>query len=276
MKIQRNYKDSVFTLFFSEESALRDLYSAVSGVNVPRDIPLVINTLEDALFMGQINDISFTIGDRLVVLIEHQSSVNPNMGLRLLLYIARIYEKIVDGDNIYGTKPLKIPVPEFYVCYNGAAPYPDRKVVRLSDLYRDRKDMPALDLEVTVLNINEGHNREMLERSKYLGDYSAFIEKVREYESAAEGANYQERLGKAVTKALNWCVENGVLPEFLNKHGSEVKNMLLTEWDWDKAKAVWQREAREEGREESERQYQTERQQYQAEIAELKRQLAAR
>jgi hypothetical protein len=107
-------------------------------VEIPPDIPVVINTLEDALFKNRINDISFELGDRLVVLIEHQSSVNPNMPVRLLSYAARVYEKILAGKRknaLYGKKRLVLARPEFIVLYNGTAPFPDRAVMRLSDSF---------------------------------------------------------------------------------------------------------------------------------------------
>ncbi|MDR0600391.1 MAG: hypothetical protein LBG84_09990 [Treponema sp.] len=94
MAANTRHKASVFSLLFSEPGVLRELYSALSGVNVPPETPVTINTLEDALFMDRVNDVSFAIADRLVVLLEHQSTVNPNMALRVFLYAARVYEKI--------------------------------------------------------------------------------------------------------------------------------------------------------------------------------------
>ncbi|MDR2589259.1 MAG: Rpn family recombination-promoting nuclease/putative transposase, partial [Spirochaetales bacterium] len=125
MRANTKYKASVFSLLFSEPALLRQLYCALAGVELPPDIPVTINTLKNVLFMDRVNDISFEIGGKLVVLIEHQSSINPNMALRLLLYITRIYEKIVESKNIYTSCLLPLPRPEFFVLYNGTAPYPD-------------------------------------------------------------------------------------------------------------------------------------------------------
>ena len=112
MKTNIKFKSSVFTFLFSDPNILRELYCALKGVNLPDDVPVVINTLEDVLFMDQINDISFEIGGRLVVLVEHQSTINPTIALRLLMYIARVYEKTVEGRNIYSTKKIYIPQPD--------------------------------------------------------------------------------------------------------------------------------------------------------------------
>ena len=88
MSANVKFKASLFTFLFSEPEVLRELYSALEGVSLPPDVPVTINTLEDVLFMDRVNDISFEIGGKLVVLIEHQSTINPNIALRLLMYIA--------------------------------------------------------------------------------------------------------------------------------------------------------------------------------------------
>jgi hypothetical protein len=198
--------------------------------------------LEDVLFMERINDLSFCIGDKIVVLFEHQSTINPNMPLRLLLYIARVYEKITGSENIYSSKQMAIPRPEFIVLYNGVAPYPDEATLKLSDLYADKALAPELELRVPVYNINSGHNEARLGKSEKLGGYSVFIDKVREFE--AQTSNLDE----AMNQAVQWCIEHGILPEFLKTNGSEVVNMLLTEWNMDKALEVRGQEAWEDGR----------------------------
>jgi hypothetical protein len=257
MNANTRYTASVFSLLFGNAETLRELYGAITGIEIPPDVPITINTLEDVLFMEQINDLSFSIGDRIVVLIEHQSTINPNMPLRLLMYIARVYEKITGGENIYSTRQIAIPRPEFIVLYKGVAPYPDEATLKLSDLYADKSLTPELDLTVQVYNINTGHNELMLKKSEKLGGYSAFIDKVREFDKEltkefAEANSFvpTARLDQGLKKAINWCIEHGVLPDFLKTNGSEVVNMLLTEWNMDKALEVRGREAREDGRSE--------------------------
>jgi hypothetical protein len=255
MNANKLYKASVFSLLFGNAATLRELYGAITGVNIPPDVPISINTLEDVLFMEQINDLSFSIGDKIVVLIEHQSTINPNMPLRLLMYIARVYEKITGSENIYSTRQMTVPRPEFIVLYNGVTPYPDEATLKLSDLYPDMAVAPELELTVNVYNINSGHNEARLRKSGTLGGYSGFIDKVREFDkalakefAAANSFVPTARLDQAMKKAVNWCIEHGVLPDFLKNNGSEVVNMLLTEWNMDKALEVRSREAREEGR----------------------------
>ena len=251
MKTNTKFKSSMFSFLFSEPDILRELYCALKGVSLPNDVPVVINTLEDVLFMDRINDISFEIDGRLVVLIEHQSTVNPNIALRLLMYIARVYEKIVGNRNLYSAKKLTIPQPEFFVLYNGVAPFPDKSVLKLSDMFTSVEPLGlpgtvrhALELEVTALNVNAGKNEAIVNRCRHLAQYSAFIAKVREYES--KGNSLQE----AVKKAVVYCRDHAILKELLEEHASEVLNMLTTEWNLDDAKKVWFEDGFEEGMEE--------------------------
>jgi hypothetical protein len=153
-----------------------------------------------------INDISFVIDNRLVVLIEHQSTINNNMPLRLLMYIARIYEKIIDRKKTYQKKLEKIPCPEFIVLYNGDAPYPDHKELRISSAFKNAKDLngiePPLELVVQVYNINRGHNEEILKKSEVPGGYSFFIDNIRECQKK------DFSLEEAVESAIKYCIDN--------------------------------------------------------------------
>ncbi|MDR0302145.1 MAG: Rpn family recombination-promoting nuclease/putative transposase [Treponema sp.] len=250
-KVNRKYKDSVFSLLFSNPEILRELYSAIEGVPISPNVPIDINTLSNVLFMTQINDISFIIDKRLVVLIEHQSTINENIPLRLLEYYTKILNKIVELEKRYQKKLIKIPRPEFIVLYNGSNPYPDNIDLKLSDAFMDIEgleltdnDILPLELIVRVYNINHGHNPEILKKSENLDGYSFFVDKIREQQK--EGFSVDE----SVTFALEYCIENNKLRDFLIKNGSEVRDMLITEYDRDMDIAVNRREAWEDGREE--------------------------
>ena len=247
MGANTKYKASVFSSLFSHPDILRELYSALEGVAIPPDVPVTINTLDNVLYMGRLNDISFSLGDKQVVLIEHQSTINPNMPLRLLIYVAEVYKIITDAKRMYGTKLIPIPRPEFFVLYNGKAPYPDTGTMKLSDMFESAASIglpegsPALELEVRVININHGRNTAIAERCKTLAWYSVFVEKVREYQ--AEGLSLEE----AIKKAIHYCIEHGILKKFLENNAAEVINMLLTEWNLDDALEVRFEEGFEEG-----------------------------
>jgi predicted transposase/invertase (TIGR01784 family) len=237
----RTYKSSVFTSYFSDGEKLIEAYNAIEGKDYPKGTTVLINTLEDALFMERINDISFLLAGKLIVLIEHQSSVSENLPLRMLLYICRLYEKVLDNDNIYRQSLVKIPRPDFIVLYNGDAEYPDKSEMRLSDAFEDADIPDLLELSVRVYNINQGHNREMLQRSKSLSDYAAFTGRVRE--NKAKGLP----LDRAIGEAVKYCISAGIMKNYLESNASEVENMLFTEFNIDDAKRVWQEEAMERG-----------------------------
>jgi hypothetical protein len=263
MASNRQYKDSVFTLLFSDPASLRELYSAVTGIALRPEILITINTLEGILYKTFLNDISFTIAEKLVVLIEHQSTINPNMAIRLLMYIAKVYEKIIAERSLYGRKKIFIPQPEFIVLYNGTEPYPDEALLKLSDAFVDaeslgisRERLPDLELTANIYNINRGHNDPIIRRCEKLGGYSTFIAKVREYEAELAGGRKPQKLSdeekeKAMTKAIRWCIDQNILKPFLETHGSEVVNMLMSEWKLEDALVVEREEGREEGREET-------------------------
>lgn len=217
------YKDSLFSAIFSTPEALRELYNAVSGANYGEDTPVEINTLSDVLFLNLQNDLSFIIDGRLVVFGEHQSTINNNMPIRMLLYAGRVYEKILDRKPLYRQAMQTIPRPEFFVLYNGLAPYPSRKVLRLSAAFPPGglKNLGRLELEVPVFNITGGKNAEMLSRSRNLFGYSVMVEKVREFQREEKIP-----LEKAVGKMVKYCIGEDILADFLRFHGSEVVNML--------------------------------------------------
>jgi len=129
--------------------------------------------------MGQINDICFVIDGKLVVLVEHQSTINENMCLRMLIYSSKEYEKITDSKDLYREKMIKIPTPEFIVLYNGKEEFPDYKEMRLSDSFEIKSETCFLELVAKVYNINKGRNVEMVSRSPVLSGYEDFIAEIK-------------------------------------------------------------------------------------------------
>lgn len=133
MQGNRNYKDSVFSKYFSEDTRrLIELYNAIEGTSFPLDTEVQITTLDDSLFMDRINDLAFVLNGQLVVLVEHQSTINENMPLRLLMYLGRTYEKILSSENLYRKRLVPIPTPKFIVLYNGTEDCPRHCRKRLS------------------------------------------------------------------------------------------------------------------------------------------------
>ena len=237
----RVYKDNVFRLLFGEESKSAELYNAIKGTSYAPGA-LSMNTLQNALYYGGLrNDVSFTIEDKLVILLEHQSTVSPNMGLRCLLYIADIYKHLIraNKDDLYKTVPMSIETPEFYVLYNGQDEYPDRGIVKLSDLFRVQGAENSLELIVTVYNVNHGRNAELMKRSRTLTEYAAFVAKVKGYKEKSLTDT------KALDKAIEDCLNANILREFLLKYGGEIVSILNMEWNLDDALRVRGEEERE-------------------------------
>jgi len=280
MEANREYKASLFSKLFSEPSRLRELYNALANTNYGEDTPIEFNTLENLFFNELRNDLSFTIDDKYVVLLEHQSTINANMPLRCLMYIARVYGKITNDRDTYQEKLCKIPTPEFIVRYNGVKPFPEEKILSLSEAYKATdgsvKHFGSLELTVRVVNINHGYNDKLLQKSEWLNGYAAIVEYIRHLQRKGRS------LEDAIKETINWGISQGILSAFLTENKAEVSGMLRTEFNIDIAKEVWQEEAREDGYEEgyeegladARKEFQVELTAKNDEIAELKAKLA--
>ena len=239
----RKYKDTVFRLLFgNDKSALLDLYNALNSSHYGNPDDLIINTLDNAIFMGMHNDLSFIIDTHLNIY-EHQSTDCPNMPLRCLFYVSSLYSQIVDEDRIYGTKVITIPEPHFVVFYNGTDTLPERMTYRLSDMYEKHSKETDLELTVSVININQGMNSSLMQSCRKLNEYSIYVSKVREYSRS-------QPLNKAVASAINYCIEHDILRDFLIRERKAVTMYSLYEYNKAGHMKVIREEGREEGREE--------------------------
>jgi hypothetical protein len=164
-RANRRYKASVFARLFGESrERMLGLYDAFGEGSLGPDAEVEVTTLQDAVFMDRVNDLSFTAEGRVVVFVEHQATINRNMPLRFLIYGGRVYEKVVDADAIYKGRRVRIPKPEFIVLYNGTEPAPEQDEMRLSEAFLGMEGGvepgldPGLELKVRVYNINKGYN----------------------------------------------------------------------------------------------------------------------
>ena len=221
--VNRNYKDTVFRMLFSDRKNLLSLYNAISGAHYDNPEMLEIVTLENAIYMGMKNDLAFII-DTDLFLYEHQSTYNPNMPLRDLFYISSEYQKLVDKKSLYSSILQKIPAPQFIVFYNGTEKKKDSWLNHLSEAFENLSGNPKLELEVLTLNINEGHNPELMEQCQTLREYAQYVACVRRYAKEFE-------LNKAVKLAVDECIRNNILSEFLRANKSEVISMSIFEYD---------------------------------------------
>ena len=224
--VNRTYKSTLFIMLFQDKNNLLELYNAVSGKHYTDPEVLEINTLENAIYMTVKNDVSFLIDGRLS-LYEHQSTYNPNLPLRFLIYIAKLYSRMTRNANLYGTKVIRIPPPEFLIFYNGKEELPDRTVLNLSDMYEKEDPHAGLELSAVMLNISGEHNQKLKEACRTLREYSIYTDKVRKYVGELE-------LADAVERAIRECIAEGVLKDFLEKHRAEAKEMSIFEYDQEK------------------------------------------
>mgnify|MGYP002616688503 CR=1 FL=1 len=185
---------------------------------------LQIVTLKNAIYMGMKNDLAF-IMDMNLYLYEHQSTYNPNIPLRNLFYIADEYQRLVVQKSLYSTVIQKIPTPRFIVFYNGTKKVDDYNEFRLSSAYENPTDNPDLELRVTMLNVNDGHNLELMEHCRTLKEYAKYVARVRKY------VTQNIPLEEAVTRAVDECIEEGILAEFLMKNKAEVIKVSIYEYD---------------------------------------------
>ena len=218
----REYKSDLFSLLLSEKKYALEVYNAVNGSDYDDPEMIEIITLEHGVSLSVRNDASFIL-DMNVNYYEHQSSYNPNMPLRYLIYYATDIKKKINKErkNLFGRTLINIPTPHFVVFYNGKEKRPEVEFNKLSDSFEKRTENPELDLTVTTYNINPGFNEDMMSKSEVLTGYTYLVECVRNLEKKYE-------LKTAIAKAIDECIEKGYLKEFLIEHRSEVeKNMVL-------------------------------------------------
>ena len=230
--VNYRYKDTVFRLLFSDKARLLSLYNALNKTNYTNPDELEVVTLSQAIYMEVKNDIAFLLYDE-IHLYEHQSTRNPNMPLRFLQYITSEYQRIIDANkkNLYAKTLIELPFPEFVVFYNGKEEAADHEVLKLSTAFKRPKDMTGdkplkLELVVDVYNVNAGFNKEIQQTCEALEGYSEFVRRARENRKSMTP-------DQAVNKAVNDCIKDGILADFLRTNKSEVIGMSIFEFDRD-------------------------------------------
>ena len=169
-------------------------------------------------------------------LYEHQSTKNPNMPLRNLFYVAKQYQSLVREESIYSRRLVKLPTPRFVVFYNGTEKQPEQQKLRLSDAHDRKEGEPELELVVTMLNINPGYNEKLKEQCETLKEYMQYVERVRSY-AGIPGMSLDE----AVNRAVDECIREGILGEFLLRNKAEAVSMCIFEYDEEKEMEKYKR-----------------------------------
>ena len=242
----RKIKDRLFCYIFEHDrKALLQLYNALNHTDYQDEQLLQVVTLDNVVYMSMNNDMAFLMIGTLN-LYEHQSTLCPNLPLRFLLYIAAEYEGLTArmGANIYSGTLVSLPSPQCVVFYNGDDKTDDEQYLRLTDAFADeqgQKTASCLELTVRVLNINYGHNHQLMSGCERLEEYSRFVDCIKKY--CQDGFTADE----AVENALIYCIEHDILSDILLPFRAEVKKMLLTEYNEKKYMKMFRKEAREEG-----------------------------
>lgn len=241
----RQYKDRLFKYIFGNPEKKQwalSLYNAMNGTDYTNPEKLEFNTIGEAVYMGMKNDVSFLISSEMN-LWEQQSTFNPNMPMRMFFYAAKLYDKYTQASDyyIYSSTLQKIPKPVCVCFYNGSQEEPERQVLKLSDAYDGDGD---IEVKVTVLNINYGKNKKLMDSCKQLREYAWLVDAVRRNQSN------EMNLDAAVDNALQEMSDSFSIKSFLLENRAEVKGMLITEYNEQKEFAKERQEGRNEMAEE--------------------------
>ena len=239
-KVQRNYKDTVSRMLFREPENALSLYNALNGTDYTDASQIIFNMLDNAIYMGMQNDISFLIMNE-VNLYEHQSTYNLNMPLRDLFYVAELLQVYVKDQSLYSSKLIKLPTPHFVVFYNGVEEKPEKRILGLSEAFEVQTDDPELELKVTILNINPEMNEDLKEKCPVLKQYTQYVEQVRRNSASMP-------LEQAVEAAIEYCIRQDILKDFLLKQRAEVVKMSIFEYDEKAVRQVYYEDGLQAGR----------------------------
>ena len=245
----RQYKDRLFKAIFGRDNEQSkkwrlELYNALNGTSYDNPNDIELTTIENVIYITMKNDVSFLIGDEMN-LFEQQSTFNPNMPLRGLMYFAQLYQMNISkrGLDLFGKNIVKIPAPKFVVFYIGDADFPDLVKLKLSDAFEHKKnnqDNNEFEWTATMLNINLGHNDLLHKNCKSLYAYSKYIDSIKQ--------NLQKMpRQEAIEKAVDEAISEKLLDGFFKDQRMEVMNMSLTEFDQEEYDRNRRREGREEG-----------------------------
>ena len=244
MNENREYKSDVFSMLMENKSYALEVYNALNHSDYRNPEEVEIIRLERGISLSIRNDASFLI-DMNMSFYEHQSTYNPNMPLRSMIYYVNALEDWLKRKNLdlFGRRRIQIPTPHFVVFYNGTEKRPEYEEMRLSEAFCHKTDEPGIEVRCRVYNINPDNNRSLKERSAVLEGYTYFVEKVRTYQKRNVG------LEEAVDRAIEDCIENHVLEDFFRDRKDEVKKMTHLDYTWEKREQMIRKEEFEEGME---------------------------
>ena len=224
--LSRNYKDSFFRFLFGSDDRKAftlQLYNSVNDSDYTDTSLIEFNTMEGMVFAGIRNDVSFYLLDEVSVY-EHQSTFSPNIPLRMLQYVSALYAGYIAVNklNKYSSRQIKLPIPRLVVFYNGTQNVEDDIELKLMSAFPEGRE-GASDINVTVrlLNVNFGHNPELMKRCKPLYEYSWFVDRIR------TGINSGMTQPEAVDETIEEMPDDFVIKPTLIRHKAEVESMYI-------------------------------------------------
>lgn len=244
---QREIKDRLFKAIFGRETEQSkkwrlELYNALRGTNYSDPDALELNTIENVIYLTMKNDISFLV-DSQMTLFEQQSTYNPNMPLRGLMYFSQLYQRHLTKLELtlYGSRLIKIPYPKFIVFYNGDRETEDKEFLKLSDAFENKEKDGDFEWTAELININSNHNNSLQKNCKPLYDYARYISRIKD--NRKKGLSKEE----VVNEAVDWAISENLLDGFFKMQKEEILGMSLTEYDEEAVKRTFKEEGREEG-----------------------------
>ena len=241
MAENREYKSDVFSMLMGDKENALQVYNALNGSSYTDPDRVEIGSLERGVSLSIRNDAAFIV-DMNLSIYEHQSTYNPNMSLRALLYFVSYLRRMIENRDLFSSHMIRIPTPHFAVFYNGLEDRPEREVIRLSASYENPTDRPELELICTVYNINPNKDKNLLNGCSVLNEYTQFVESVRRFEEADPEIS--------VSKAIDYCISNHILEDFLRKNRAEVLKVMTIDMTFERREALFRKEERELGHEE--------------------------
>ena len=242
MAVNREYKSDVFSMLLEDKANALEVYNALndSDYDRPEDVEIIL--LEKGISLSIRNDATFII-DMYMNFYEHQSTYNPNMPLRDLIYYANTMEKRLKQEkrDLFSRQLIKIPTPRFAVFYNGTEKRPEQEIMRLSDAFLHPMEVPEMELTCTVYNINPECNGELLEKSEVLRGYMTFVELVRRLEREYNS------LETAIDRAMEECIRQHIFEDFFRGRKDEVRKMTQLDFTWERREELIRMEERAEG-----------------------------
>lgn len=233
--MSKKYKDGLFRDYFSDKNRLLELCNALLQTDGKNPDEINVNTLNGVFFGKVKNDLSCVYKNNFMVIIEHQSTPNENMPLRMLFYVSELLKQYIEPfrEKIYQLKQIELPTPKIYVFYNGREKDLEQRQMKLSTAF---KNYSGLELIVDFYNLNEGNNEDFLKQTKSLKNYCIFVNRVEK--NLREGMI----LEKAINESINYCINADIMAEYLKTRRKEVVSMLGFEYDEEAAMRVQREE----------------------------------